>query len=531
MAFKLEVTNEEVSRAWQRTKRDKPNRCFVTHPHLVEWIESDLSEWIEELRDGLRNGYTPSASRICMVPKPGSMFRPALVLSIEDEVVYNLILSRLYPRVHSTLLPAQGEPDVAYQLSTNPDAANWIIDGLAVWKQMRERSIEKLDASVSHVVVTDIAGYYDNLDMGRVIALLKDAGCDHTDVSALQECLHRWNFPRQKGIPQGFTASDILGKLYFKPIDDMLASDGVIHLRYVDDIRIFTQSFDAARRAIERLSELCHSHGLTIQSAKTKILDKDEARKQFDDVQHIIQDITQQLLTDLKGSTIIDTASFPEHSILQALEEVSDTPPQVLEKTFRERFSIAEGAAFNKTLFHFLLTRLGKARSTIAVDYCLDSLRSRPEETGYILRYLGSVDLLEHQQEKLSTIFVAAHTVNDYQVFELLRWFYDRAFGSPALVRRCLVLAVDRNVPPWVRSYASAYIGQHGAATDLVRLQEQYAKEDDELVRAELVAALSRLEPTARSTFFGRVKQDGKYIKRAIGCTLRSLERESAVSG
>ena len=137
MAFTLEPTAEEVTRAWQRTKRDKPDRCFVTHPHLIEWIESDLDAWIEDLRERLRNGYTPAASRICLVPKPGNMFRPALVLSIEDEVVYNLLLSRLYPKIHATLLPSQGEPDVAYQLSEDPTATNWIRDGLVVWKQMR----------------------------------------------------------------------------------------------------------------------------------------------------------------------------------------------------------------------------------------------------------------------------------------------------------------------------------------------------------------------------------------------------------
>lgn len=530
MAFTLEPTAEEVTRAWQRTKRDKPDRCFVTHPHLIEWIESDLDAWIEELRERLRNGYTPAASRICLVPKPGNMFRPALVLSIEDEVVYNLLLSRLYPKIHATLLPSQGEPDVAYQLSEDPTATNWIRDGLVVWKQMRERSIAKLDATVSHVVVTDIAGYYDNVDIGRVVASLKDIGCETQDVAALQECLHRWNYPRQKGIAQGFTSSDILGKLYFKPIDDLLASEGIEHLRYVDDIRIFSPSFDSARRSIERLSELCHSHGLTIQSAKTKIVDKDEARRLFDDVQHIIQDITHQLLTDLKGSVAIDTASFPEHSILQALQEVSDTPPQVLEKTFRERFSVAEGIPFSKTLFHFLLTRLGKVRSSIAVDYCLESIRSRPEETAYILRYLGSVELQKHQQEKLVEFLVSGLAVNDYQVFLILRWFYQQAWRGNGLVRCCLEIALDRNASPWVRSYATVYVGEYGAAADLGRLQEQYTKEDDELVRAQLVASLHRLEPTQRSGLFGRVKQDGKYIKRAIDCTLRRLVK-TKVSG
>ena len=80
--------------------------------------------------------------------------------------------------------------------------------------------------------------------------------------------LNRWAQPRAKGIPQGFSASDILAKIYLNPIDRALRNGGFTHLRYVDDIRIFCKSRLEAKRGLLLLNDLMRKRGLNLQSAK-----------------------------------------------------------------------------------------------------------------------------------------------------------------------------------------------------------------------------------------------------------------------
>lgn len=517
MSTLIEATDIELQLAWNRLKADRPNRCFVEHPHLIRWVEHDLPGWLAQLKADLAEGYNPQPAQLCLAPKPGFMLRPALVLELRDEVVFNLIVGRLYPVIAQRLAHLQGDPDVACQITNNAESVEWIRSGFRVWNQWRLRSLEKLTADTTHVLVADIAGFYDNMDYARLQDNLRRMDAPATELRLLAECLNRWTHPRGKGVPQGYGASDILAKTYLWSFDERLVRNGYTHLRYVDDIRIFCSSKYEAKKAAVQISKLLHVHGLTIQSSKTKILSSLDARATFDGVQPIIQQVQHQLAREIQEELGLITGYMRAGELSRILDaRGGEIHPRVLERTFGEYFSASGDVKFDKTLFHYLLTRLAKVESGIAVDFCTDALRTRPEETEYILRYFAAITLAPDQYAKITECLHSAEPLYDFQAYQIVLWHLQQERSTDSVLALARQWALDRNKPQWLRSVCIAYTGRFAQGPDLDLLEESYAEATNDVERADIVAALTRQERGRRNTFYARLRRDGDLIQRAI---------------
>lgn len=298
--------NLDLALAWRRVKLDRPARCFITHPYLFSWIESDLRGWLDGIRQKLAATYSPHDCLICRVPKGNWMVRPGSVLDVEDELVYNAILGNFHREIWKAIGWSQGDPDVAYHFQKSPTKPEWIESGFLVWEQWRTKSLAKLKKGIQFVVFADISAFYENIDLSRLSSDLRALGLDNDLIELLSRCLKRWSHPRDKGIPQGLSASDLLAKIYLNPIDRRLRNAGFKHLRYVDDIRIFCRNSLEAKRALLTLSELLRIRGLNVQTAKTEILRTDEARRKIDGVASVIEAIQTELSEELRSALSIE---------------------------------------------------------------------------------------------------------------------------------------------------------------------------------------------------------------------------------
>jgi hypothetical protein len=269
---------------------------------------------------------------------------------------------------------------------------------------------------------------------------------------------------------------------------------------------------------------------LNLQSAKTEILTAENARAKIEGVDLAIVALQQQLTAELRGfggavgpyATVADLERF--------VAEHPDAPaPPVLEKTFRDHFTSSSAIPFDKTLFHYLLTRLGKARSQIAVAYCLGVLRERPEETESCLRYFEQVALTTVESGKILEYIASDEAIYDYQIYQVLRWFFEARSHDPDLLSLCRRWAFDRNRPLCVRSYALAILGAAADPADLERIQESYSEASREIERADVVAAMTRMEVRRRNGFYGSIRDDGDLVKRAIN-RARSAPRPTVLT-
>jgi hypothetical protein len=142
-------------------KLDRPNRCFVIHPHLFTWIESDLESWLGSIETDLQGGrYSPKDCSTCYEPKGNWMVRPGAVLDLTDELVFNALIGSFQSQIWKTIGSAQGDPDIAYQLQKDPTKDEWVQkygakDSIDSVHQLRahaaeaERHLEKARTAVS----------------------------------------------------------------------------------------------------------------------------------------------------------------------------------------------------------------------------------------------------------------------------------------------------------------------------------------------------------------------------------------------
>jgi hypothetical protein len=225
------IENLDIPLAWKRVRLDRPNRAFFTHSQAFDWIESDLDRWFADIVTRIERGYAPNPSQTCFVPKPGWLVRPGSVLDLRDETVFNALLATCHEAIYERIGGFQGDPDIAYQFQRQANLPAWIRPWYKILREWRDRSLEKLTHGCQFVVVADIAGFYENIDLFRLHGDLRELAPKTASLELLMKCLNRWALPRGKGIPQGYSASDILAKVYVHPIDQGLRNEGIAHLR------------------------------------------------------------------------------------------------------------------------------------------------------------------------------------------------------------------------------------------------------------------------------------------------------------
>ena len=505
-----ELLNSEL--AWKRVKLDIPDRVFIRNPFEIKLLEGDLSGYLNDLSARIRNDeYHPKPMHVCDVPKGGWLVRPGSILSVEDRIVFYACLGVCMPNIYEKLEWSQGIVDFSHEISNEFENTKWLRNKFTGWTKFRTMSLEKIETGISHVIMTDISNYYENINIKTLMSDLKSGGVDDNIVNLLSKCLNKWAQSEGKGIPQGYTPSDLLGKLYLNSVDVIFRAMGYDHLRYSDDIRIFCKDEVEAKKALVNLTELLRKRGLSLQSAKTKIHTFDEARTIIDGIQPVLQPIIKNLIEALGINN-------PYFSVTQAdelLEQMeADTPIEVLTQAFQEHFIDAEEKKFDKTLFHFLLKRLGKSKSDIAVAYCLDLLKTHPEETADALKYFQSIDVIDQIENLVVEFLRSEHAVYPYQNYQILEWFSEHAQNpSEDLLEIARRMAFNNSHPKYLRVVSRKLVGEFGTSADLERLEWLYSELDDEIEKCNIICCLKNMELSRRNSFLGRTQHDGKLVQ------------------
>jgi len=254
-------------------------------------------------------------------------------------------------------------------------------------------------------------------------------------------------------------------------------------------------------------------HTSRLQSGKTQILDKRAARRKLDGVDEIITDLNKKLAQEISES---GGDYVTPDEVLQALSQNAGPAPEVLERAFSDHFAPGGFVPFDTTLFHYLLVRLGKVNSRAAVPYALDLLETRPEETGSVLAYFAAVALEAQEQNRLLTFVGSEEAIFDYQIYQVVRWFFEQQVSNDRLLQLCRGWVVDQNRDQALRSYAFAYIRGFGTPADWAQIEESYGEAATDIDRADRVAAVERLERGRRNAFYARVEGHGRLVARAV---------------
>lgn len=133
--------------------------------------------------------------------------------------------------------------------------------------------IEDLSNQHEYILVTDITDFYNQIYLHRLNNAIERS--DHTLKNVADDTerfISSLNDKASKGVPVGPAASIIMSEAVMIDIDEYIANFGVKHTRYVDDIRIFSNSELELEKILEKLTLYLHeNHRLTLASEKTFI--------------------------------------------------------------------------------------------------------------------------------------------------------------------------------------------------------------------------------------------------------------------
>jgi len=394
---------------------------------------------------------------------------------------------------------------------------NWFTNRYTGWRQFRQAQLKRLedDESITHVVVTDLTGFYENIDLTVLMSDLRSLGCDADVVQLLQTCLYRWALLPGRGIPQGYSASDILAKVYLNPVDRALKDEGFDYIRYVDDIRVFCNGFTDCKQSLLFLTQALRRRGLNLQTSKTEMMVRDDAKKWIEGIGPVIEAVQERYRKEI-AEIVGNLDPYASISEIEDSLDPDEAPLEVLKQVFHDHF-VGEDAKFNTTLFHYLLNRFGAQKDASAVDYCLRQLYIRPQETQQILDYIKMVDEQEEAYKPIWNFLVSNDNIYDYQRYQIFQWL-----GEPPTVPISELLALARQLtfdlsrPAYLRAVCRKLLQEHGTVADLDRLEASYVDMRDDLEAAQTLISLKKMDAGRRNAFYGRVEGDGLLRSRAV---------------
>jgi hypothetical protein len=504
--------------AWRRVKSDIDHRVFIGHPYAVSVIEHGLESWIAARSDELQGGrYDPKPMFVCDVPKGGGLIRPGAHLSYADRLVYTACVGACLPAIHEVLGWAQGSVDFSYQLASDSKNPDWIRNRFGGWRDFDQTSLNYIRDQTEFVVFADITAFYENIDIGLLISDLKATGAPQFAIAQLSTCLNKWSQIPGRGLPQGQTPSDILAKLYVNNIDRRLTKQRYRYVRYVDDMRAFFSTLREAKQFLVDISRLLRKRGLCVQSAKARIVTAEDARGEIENVTRVLKNVCDEFIAE-----VVEVAGFGDPYLeiaeTDALLESSpdETPIEVIERAYQVHV-IESPEQFNKTLFYFLLNRLGKQKNDFALSHVLEMLEPHPEETQEILKYLAAVDLYEVVEPIIVDALQSGQLIYDYQTYQIMSWFLIHlANPSEELMDFARGIGFELRCPRYLRTVCRALLGKFGSQADLERIAEAYDETPDPSERVEIICSLVRLEVGRRNSFLARAARDGEANDRAV---------------
>lgn len=507
---------------------DLKDRCFAQAPYEPALIEANRAAWIAELREKLTD-YHPFPGEVINAPKADFHLRPGTVLTLADATVYNALLLYEVERIRHHLAWSATDHRCSSVLKDDQTSAKWFVEGPNVWNLFRDRSLAQLDSGQEFVVFADVSGYFENISISRLVSDLRAIGVGKGTLELLSKCLNRWAKPKDRGIPQGYRASFLLGEVYFDSIDRRLANSDLAFCRYVDDIRIFCPTREKAVEALRTLTVLLREKELNLQTAKSYIFKGDKARLKIDGIRPVIE--RQEAEHQLETKELF--ANPPEYVTLTMIKKLVQNRDEPLElKVVRrifEEFAQELPHNFDKSRFHWCLNRLGAAGDEIAAHNryrIYDLVLERPEELPDVLVYFSRLIRAPRLKrygpllaERLISLLTKdrMHTNNfDRFVYRLLKWIFDEKISSDCILKFCRKVHRTAGVDDYTRDYARAVLGEFGDLSDLDSLEADYGQVNREASKATIICALRRMVVDRRNSIYKRAQGDSRLIDFAI---------------
>ena len=490
----------DLERSFKRVEDDKRDDVW---PDIVGYrdYKKELDQNLSSLRGRIvkPKEYQPKSTLKIDLPKKTFTLRPGAVPLVEDRVLYQGIADILSPHF-------QAEPCVYSNRLSKKKSGKMFVPGVTLWTKFQDQ-VAELCQHHSYVVETDITAYFEHINHNLLLRRIDDLFKDHiaADILAdskqlLRKLLKKW-YRSGFGIPQMNDASSFFGNLYLDELDKWMLRNGYHYLRYVDDMRIFTNNEPDARKALARLIVQLREMGMYVASAKTAIKTTQEVLSDLDEGRRRVEPIEVKLNT--KSEKELESAA------------------SILKQFFDEL--IAEPENFNDRLFRYCINRfkrlhvtgIGNDVSESVAAQVLSRFVSMPDTSLVFIDYLSVFPESEDIQKAVLDFLADDFNIYPWQEMNLLMLLI-RSEVSPALTGSVLGMArriaKDPTKHDVCRAKALVLWGKNGDYADRREIRSLYSSEPSNNIRRAITVAIQEMNNSERDNFFRQISGDSPAV-------------------
>ncbi len=486
-AFSLDI-REVVRQLKQDLKEDWYPDSLGYEDALNPDVAAELLTECFEKNHGL---FVPDDRTELNIPKKGFVLRYSLEMSLTDRLYYQALIGELIP-FFDPLLPNQvlnhryaeiGHRAKRY-LFKHP-IEQWELFKGYVAQESRDKPV---------ILVTDIQNYYENIQVNRTISVLEEniqnikaEAAEKAKlrrvIGELHRCLGKWCYTPTHGLPQNRDASSFLANLVMLPVDEAMLQHKYAYYRYMDDVRVAVKTRYEARGALQHLTTELRRLGLSLNSAKTEILEPgmqgyQEALGKDDPVLAQIDSMWQS-----RSLPVIRRSFAPLQKLAQDL--ISNGATQ--ERGFRFSIQRFQNLALCPEL------DVPKSFFDPMIEVCVDQLDTQPFSSDQIVRFLKATPTSQKQLTKVAELVAdLARAIYDWQNYLIWQLLVYKKYTNPRLLEIAQKRAtqVDR---PADRAGAILYWGALGKEADRLHIARQFQTYDKHIVQRNALIAVHEI--------------------------------------
>lgn len=279
MTFKL--SEQELNWAFEAINHHGYSAML---PEPVEWTNikdkwTEVRNYIQELDLDIYEPYKPMK---IFAPKSRANIRIVHLLHPQDLIIYTALVLIVKNDIEASRIAKKSQRVFSFRVNTLE--ANKLYNSRGEHNSYLDYLSKKASkSSIKFIGIADIADFYPRIYQHRLENVVQTVSQRGVDVARVlvKKLISNLMERNSYGIPVGPYASRILAEAVLIDVDSYLCSNKIDFVRWVDDYNIFCKSEYEAQSNLFRLGEWLYSnHGLTLQSAKTKILTTDKYIKE-----------------------------------------------------------------------------------------------------------------------------------------------------------------------------------------------------------------------------------------------------------
>lgn len=383
-------------------------------PEPVEWAVVK-SNWVE-VRTFIKSldldTYEPKKLMKIFAPKNRSNIRVVHLLHPQDLIIFTALVLIIKNDIEKNRISRKSKRVFSYRI--DPKIDDRLYDSRGAYQNYLEQLDTKSNRDViKFVAIADIADFYPRIYQHRLENAIQTIASDQrgNEVARVlvKKLISNLMDRNSYGIPVGPYASRVLAESLLIDVDAFLSSKGFDFVRWVDDFSFFCKSEYEAQSTLFTLGEwLYDKHGLTLQSAKTKILVKQDFKdmKLFKPEAGLTdRDLAISILKEIKSD---EYAELDEEDVELSEEEIEDTlqPLLSIDLVKMLKDSISDRTLIDYEVINYVLTRFPRMPNVEdkikkeVLDFVIENAELLYPSSEQIAKYIISFNNLPNKEKK-----------------------------------------------------------------------------------------------------------------------------------